>query len=288
MDYIRQSLKDDYNYVCAQYSPEKVCDHYSISEDDVLRAHYLISDYFLEEGEEIMFGIKNYDLLSSAVHRQTTSFGNIEKWSTEFQKMATLLYELVKNHAFHDGNKRTALLVLLLHMDRQHLQIRVPQTKLETLVVRIAANTLNEYQTFKKYETNEEPIINFIADLLKKYTSPINKRYYSITYAEFNTKLNKFNVRLGNPAGNYINVYQIKNSRLFKIGPQSQKEVKVLQIGFPGWKKQVNPKALKNVLKETHLTAEFGVDSDVFFKGEEPMYALINEYRGPLLRLKDK
>lgn len=58
MDYIRQSLKDDYNYVCAQYSPEKVCDHYSISEDDVLRAHYLISDYFLEEGEEIMFGIK--------------------------------------------------------------------------------------------------------------------------------------------------------------------------------------------------------------------------------------
>ena len=288
MDYIRKELKDDYNYVYTQYSPEKVSAHCSISEDDVLRAHYLISDYFLEEGEEIMFGVKNYDLLSSAVHRQATSFGDIEKWSTEFQKMATLLYGLVKNHAFHDGNKRTALLVLLLHMDRQHLQIRVPQTKLETLIVRIAANTLDEYPTFKKYEMNEEPIINFIADLLKKYTSPINKRYYSITFAEFNTKLSKFNVRLGNPAGNYINVYQTKSHKLFKIIPQPKKEDKILQIGFPGWKKQVNRKALHSVLKAAHLTADYGIDSDVFFNGEEPMYALINEYRDPLLRLKDK
>ena len=288
MDYIRQYLKDDYNYVCAQYSPEKVCDLCSISEDDVLRAHYLISDYLLEEGEEIMYGVKNYDLLSSAVHRQTTSFGNIEKWSTEFQKMATLLYGLVKNHAFHDGNKRTALLVLLLHMDRQHLQIRVPQTKLETLIVRIAANTLDEYQSFDRYKDNEEPVINFIADILKKYTRRTNKQYYSITYAELNTKLNKYNVRLGNPSGNYISVYQIKSNKLFKIIPQPKKEVKVLQIGFPGWKKQVNQKALKAVLRATHLTADYGVDSDVFFNGEEPMYALINEYREPLLRLKDK
>ena len=288
MDYIRQYLKDDYNYVCAQYSPEKVCDLCSISEDDVLRAHYLIPDYFLEEGEEIMYGVKNYDLLSSAVHRQTTSFGNIEKWSTEFQKMATLLYGLVKNHAFHDGNKRTALLVLLLHMDRQHLQIRVPQTKLETLIVRIAANTLDEYQSFDRYKDNEEPVINFIADILKKYTRRTNKQYYSITYAELNTKLNKYNVRLGNPSGNYISVYQIKSNKLFKIIPQPKKEVKVLQIGFPGWKKQVNQKALKAVLRATHLTADYGVDSDVFFNGEEPMYALINEYREPLLRLKDK
>ncbi len=289
MEHIRKILLEDYERVCKIYNTKNdCCDGCVITENDVLMAHYLISDYFLDEGEEVVYGVKNYDLLSSAVHRQVTSYGGVDKWTTDYQKMATLLYGLVKNHAFHDGNKRTALLVLLLYMDREKLQLREKQSKLETLVVRIAANTLYEFETYKRYKDNDVPEILFIADTLKRYTSPVNKRYYSITYAEFNQKLNRFDVKLDNPNGNYINVYQKKKIKKFGFFSSRPKDVKILQIGFPGWKRQINPKAVKEVLKAAHLTAEYGIDSDVFYNGEEPMYVLINEYRDPLSRLKDK
>lgn len=289
MEHIRKELLEDYERVCKTYNTKNnTCNGCVITENDVLRAHYLISDYFLDEGEEVVYGVKNYDLLSSAVHRQVTSYGNVDKWTTNYQKMATLLYGLVKNHAFHDGNKRTALLILLLYMDREKLQLREKQSKLETLVVRIAANTLYEFETYKKYKDNDEPEIVFIADTLKRYTRPVNKRYYSITYAEFNQKLNRFDVKLDNPNGNYINVYQRKECKKIGFFLSRPKDVKILQIGFPGWKRQINQKAVKEVLKAAHLTAEHGIDSDVFYNGEEPMYVLINEYRDPLSRLKDK
>lgn len=291
MDHVKKALKDDYDWVCKQYNVvDEIDNGLIINENDVLKAHYLISDYFLDEGEEIVYGVKNYGLLSSAVHRQSTSYCGIEKWTSDFQKMATLLYGLVKNHSFHDGNKRTALLALLLYMDRKKLQLRKQQSKLETLVVRIAANTLGEYGSYKRYQNNEESDIMFIADLLKNYTSPVNKRYYPITYAEFNQKLNRFNVKLDNPKGNYIDVFQYKTkeSKLFGLIKGNTEYVKIFSIGFPGWKRQINPKALKETLKAAHLTAEYGIDSDVFYKGEEPMYRLINEYREPLARLKDE
>lgn len=288
MKYIRSELFNDYERECRERDVlagnRAGC---MICEDDILRAHYIIADYFIEEGEAVVYGVKNYDLLSSATHRQVTNFGGIEKWETDFQKMATLLYGLVKNHAFHDGNKRTALLVLLLYIERCKLQLRVEQSKLETLLIRIAANRLDEYTSFAKYINNDEPIINFIADLIKRYTRNQNKRYYTITFAEFNHKLNRFNVRLCNPSGNYIDVHKIIEEKKMGLFTK-QKDIKIKQIGFPGWKKQVNIKALKEVLKAAQLTAEYGVDSDVFFNGEEPIYTLIHEYSGPLSRLKDE
>ena len=92
---------------------------------------------------------------------------------------------------------------------------------------------------------------------------------------------------LANPTkGNYINVYQRKEIRKFFF--KKEKEERILQIGFPGWKRQINPKAIKSVLSKAGLTAENGVDSDVFFRDAEPAYELIREYRNPLRRLKDK
>ena len=108
MKYIRSELFNDYTRECRERDilagTRAGC---VICEDDILRAHYIIADYFIEEGEAVVYGVKNYDLLSSATHRQVTNFGGIEKWETDFQKMATLLYGLVKNHAFHVHSART-------------------------------------------------------------------------------------------------------------------------------------------------------------------------------------
>ncbi|WP_454895656.1 type II toxin-antitoxin system death-on-curing family toxin [Alloprevotella tannerae] len=288
MENLRQDIKANFERIVRKYNPNTKAFAGGLSEMEVLKAHYIISDYFISEGESVFFGVKSFDLLSSAIARQHVEFAGIQKWEDCYHKMATLLFGLDKNHAFEDGNKRTALLSLLLYINKEGLQITYKQQVLEDLLVRIAANELSIYETYNKYYVGKEDAeVNFIADFIKKCTRKTSKKVYTITYEEFNRRLKRFGVCLANPTkGNYINVYQRKEIR--KFFRKKEKEERILQIGFPGWKRQINPKAIKSVLSEAGLTAENGVDSDVFFRDAEPAYELIREYRNPLRRLKDK
>lgn len=289
MKNISETLKREYERVIREYAPSDRSDNGCLSEIQIIRNYFVLTDYFIKQKENVFFGIKSFNLLSSAVNRQFVEYGGVKKWSTVYQKMAVLLYGLDKNHAFEDCNKRTALLSLLLHLEENKLTVTCHKTKLEELCVRIAANELSKYKDYSYFEKFDEPEVEFIAHFLRNNTRRINKRFYSITYQQFDTRLREFGYHFENPKGNYIDVvrdeYTIRLLGIIKkrVGPK-----KVIQVGFPGWKKQVNEKAAKCILKECRLTNDDGVDSDVFFKGEEPLYSLIEEYKGPLKRLKDK
>lgn len=54
-------------------------------------------------------GIRDIGLIESAVARPQASFGGKDLYKNIFEKSAALLQSLLKNHAFIDGNKRTAL-----------------------------------------------------------------------------------------------------------------------------------------------------------------------------------
>ncbi len=55
------------------------------------------------------FGLRELDLLESAVARPLASYDGEDLYKTIFDKAAALLHSLLKNHPFVDGNKRTAL-----------------------------------------------------------------------------------------------------------------------------------------------------------------------------------
>lgn len=55
------------------------------------------------------FGIRDLGLIESAVARPKATFGGEYLYPSLFDKAAALLQSLLKNHAFVDGNKRTAL-----------------------------------------------------------------------------------------------------------------------------------------------------------------------------------
>lgn len=55
------------------------------------------------------FGVRDLGLVESAVARPQASFGGQNLYENIFDKAAALLQSLLKNHAFIDGNKRTAL-----------------------------------------------------------------------------------------------------------------------------------------------------------------------------------
>jgi hypothetical protein len=106
------------------------------------------------------------------------------------------------------------------------------------------------------------------------------------TYRELDLRLREFGYCLSSPYGNFIDICRVEESRgLLGLGKVRQKLVKVAQIGFPGWKRQVDRGAVKAVRKAANLTHEKGVDSQTFYRGTDPLQSLISEYAGPLERL---
>ena len=288
MDSLRIDVRHDLEYSLKTFSPsENLCGGI-LSEYDVMKAHYFLSDYFLSEGEQVRFGILNYDMLASAVSRQYVSFGGYIKWQEVHEKLATLLYGLTKDHAFNDGNKRTALLSLLIGLHRNNRQVTCKKKDLEILLVRIASNELHLYHQFKTFQKGDDPEVRFIADYIRRHTRRIESKFYSLTYAEFNQKLKEYDVWLDHPQGNKINVYKKRKKTIKSILFSHSQDERILQIGFPGWKKQINLKAVKCVLQEAKLTPKEGIDSKSFFEGAEPEYKLIEEYHHVLKRLKDR
>lgn len=54
-------------------------------------------------------GIRDLELVESAIGRPQATFDGNDLYKTIFEKGAALLQSLLKNHPFVDGNKRTAL-----------------------------------------------------------------------------------------------------------------------------------------------------------------------------------
>lgn len=286
MNILSEDLKKEYNREEKLLGDIVIYNNLIVTPKDVLKAHYIITDYFFHtEGEKVLFGIKNVDLLLSAVGGQMTTFMGKDKWKEPLEKCATLFYGLNKNHAFNDGNKRTSLLITLYNLYLIH---RIPtgnQKKFETLTIRIAANELNKYKIYQKYANNKELSIQdinicVIAHELKRLTRKADMRFYALTYREFSQRLEQLNegYHFGNPDKNFISIYQTKKNFFGKT-----QEVFIRQIGFPGWSKQIGEKAAKSVLHDLQLDDYFR-----FFKGGEPIYKLLDDYSAPLSRLKDE
>jgi len=259
----------------------------------VLRAHFLIADYFYKEGEGLGgVGPKSIEMLHSALYRQFVGYGGKQKWTSPYDKCATLMYGLIKDHAFHDANKRTAFLVSLYHLHKFGRCPCVGQKEYEDFTVEIAENKLGKYRRYKEFVKNkrEDPEVLFISDFLKRKSRNIDKRFYSVTYRELNNILHKYGYGLSNPKKNFIDIVRFDTKRkiLGIVGKRETVEIKLGQIGFPGWKTQVGKGAINTVRKVTELLPEKGIDSETFFHGTDTMESLIDIYHAPLRRLADR
>ena len=98
-------------------------------------------------------GIRDIGLLESAVYSATSSFGYEEAYPTTEEKAARLMYALVKNHAFVDGNKRIGVLVMLVTLELNGIKLKFTQAELIKLGLGVADGTIGY-----------EEILSFIND----------------------------------------------------------------------------------------------------------------------------
>ncbi|WP_251178064.1 virulence protein RhuM/Fic/DOC family protein [Adlercreutzia agrestimuris] len=71
--------------------------------------------------ESSLFGIEKDDSFKSSIATIYQSFGGQDLYPSVQEKAANLLYFIVKNHSFHDGNKRIAATVFLYFLEKNGL-----------------------------------------------------------------------------------------------------------------------------------------------------------------------
>lgn len=82
---------------------------FSFAEADFRKALEQFKQFLLDKGEATsMFAVeKTPGALSAIIENVAQSFGGVDVYKTPEEKAAHLLYFIIKNHPFTDGNKRT-------------------------------------------------------------------------------------------------------------------------------------------------------------------------------------
>jgi death-on-curing protein len=120
---------------------------------DLLVIHYIIVDIFFDENKEgFSKGIKNPELLESALFACSQTFDGVDLWPDLFSKAACLFRSLVQNHAFHDGNKRTALIATIIFLSENGYYLYYQEhNELVSFALRVAKHKQVQVETIKKW-----------------------------------------------------------------------------------------------------------------------------------------
>ncbi len=97
-------------------------------------------------------GLRDRGLLESAVYSTETGFGGEELYPTVIEKAARLMFSLVSNHAFVDGNKRIGVFVLLITLRLNGISLTYTQPELIDLGLSVASG-ISKYEDILKWIT---------------------------------------------------------------------------------------------------------------------------------------
>jgi death-on-curing protein len=89
-------------------------------------------------------GIRDIELLKSAVENSKSTFGGVDLYPTVEDKCASICYSIINNHAFIDGNKRLGLYVMLVLLEYNGIQLNYCQNELINLGFDIAKGLLKQ------------------------------------------------------------------------------------------------------------------------------------------------
>lgn len=83
-------------------------------------------------------GLRDRNLLESAIFSAQAIFDNEEAYPTTEEKAARLCYSITNNHAFVDGNKRIGVFTMLMTLNLNSVKISYTQAELVTLGLSVA------------------------------------------------------------------------------------------------------------------------------------------------------
>jgi death-on-curing protein len=87
-------------------------------------------------------GIRDIDLLDSALVQPDMSFGGQDLYVSDFDKAAALTYSLVMNHPFLDGNKRVGFVTMALYLREKGYVVTASQDEIVSFFLSLASGDI--------------------------------------------------------------------------------------------------------------------------------------------------
>lgn len=106
----------------------------------------------------VTHGVLDLGLLQSAVARPQATFDGLNLYPDVFSKAAALLESLVGNHAFIDGNKRTAITSAGLFLMINSYRLRADNQQLEAFTLQCAQGLISFEQMVLWLKSHTEKI----------------------------------------------------------------------------------------------------------------------------------
>jgi death-on-curing family protein len=223
-------------------------------------------------------GIKNIHSLESAVFRQHTGASGWYKYNTVFTNCSTLVFALINNHPFHNGNKRVAFLSMIKHLYENDYVIS-PSTKHEhiyQILLAIADNNLPNYlaqidkKLYKQYRVkgrwSDETVIDILAQWLRK-----NSEFKNVTI-KTKIRIQQIKAMLETKGilleinGTWLTLYQTKKlKQMFGFMRDRVERTNIKTYGIGNSMSEVGIKVINQIRKDYSLTQKDGFDNNAFY-----------------------
>ncbi|GHV84272.1 death-on-curing protein [Spirochaetia bacterium] len=99
-----------------------------------------------------MYGVRDLQLLSSAIDIPQASFDGKYLHETIPSMSAAYAFHICQNHPFIDGNKRTALASSLVFLDINGFEFNCNENKLYNEITNVAKGEIKKEELIKFYE----------------------------------------------------------------------------------------------------------------------------------------
>ena len=152
---------DDYDHGRIQIKSATAKESYQLTYDEGI---HLIQQMRQKFGSSALFGHEKDESFKSALGAIYQTFGGKDLYPSVEEKAANLLYLVVKNHSFSDGNKRIAAALFVWFLDRNKILYKVDGGK------RIADNALVAItlMTAESQPKEKEIIVALVINLINK------------------------------------------------------------------------------------------------------------------------
>jgi len=150
-------MLDDYDFQRLQVPNRGVDELFKINYEEAREAINQLGKQTHFEG---LFGREKDDSFKGSIENIYQTFDGIDLYPTTEEKAAHLLYFVVKNHSFSDGNKRIAAFLFLWFLERNNLLYtkyglkRLPDNTLVALTLMIAESHPEDKDMMIKVITN--------------------------------------------------------------------------------------------------------------------------------------
>lgn len=293
----------------------------TLSIEEVKVIHEALVKDFCESKDPISPpGVRSEELLSSAVDRQYVGTGDSLKYFDEYTSAATLAYGICMNHCFHNGNKRTAVVSMLSHLDKNGLRLKdVQENDLYELFVKFAGHQIHKVPSVYRYAVSDTAILQkyrktldlpnkvkqtldtseqlssrpdlevyCLAVWLRRHTRIVKNFDREITLRELRRILGRYGITV--ERGNDVSHHIYKKATVRKregwlswrsIEVSEAQRVYTLAIG--GENRPISINQIKDIRKACGLDPDNGVDAASFY-GEEPAIDYFLAHYSRLLR----